>query len=63
MSRPSRDTRILMRAWVRALTASEDLVFTQELHPQSGALSKSSAWYSSSMLFYLHAVRRLGQLD
>lgn len=56
------DLKILMRAWVQAFTASQDLFFTQELHPLSGVPSQSSAWYSSSMLFYLHAVRRLGLL-
>jgi len=57
------DLEILMQAWVRSLTLAEDHLFTQELHPLTGEPSRSSAWYSSVMLFYLHAVRRLGLID
>ncbi len=59
----SADLTILMQAWVNALTLAEGRPFTQELHPLTGEPSRSSAWYSSVMLFYLHAVRRLGLID
>lgn len=34
----------------------------QELDPITGVPSESSRWYSSTMLFYIYAVRRLGLL-
>ena len=58
----SDDLETLMRAWVSAFVKSEDMKFSQELHPITGKLSKSSEWYSSSMLFYLHSVKRLNLL-
>jgi hypothetical protein len=58
-----KDMEILMAAWVDRLAASEGLQFTQELHPLTGLMTRSSEWYSSAMLFYLHSVRRLGLLE
>ncbi len=59
----SEDLEYLMRRWVSAMVLSEDLQFAQELHPVTGKLSKSSPWYSSSMLFFISSVRRLGLLE
>ncbi len=57
------DLEYLMKRWVSALVRSEDIQFSQELHPVTGKLSKSSQWYSSCMLFFVSAVRRLGLLE
>lgn len=57
------DLEYLMSRWVSAMVLSEDLQFAQELHPITGKLSRSSPWYSSSMLFFISSVRRLGLLD
>ena len=46
--------------WVRALTEFyEEGKFGQELDPMDGKPSGGSEWYSSCMLFYVYAVRRL----
>lgn len=55
----SKDLDHLMMAWVSALLNSKDIQFGQELHPLTGQLSKSSECYSSTMLFFIAAVRRL----
>lgn len=50
----------LCKKWVEAWTKHYDaLKFGQELDPISGVPTKSSEWYSSTMLFYLYAVNRL----
>ena len=49
----------LLAKWVEAITRS-DMNFSQELDPISGEMSKSSEWYSSAMLLYIYACRRLG---
>lgn len=49
----------IMRLWISALVNSEGIRFSQELDPFTGRLSKSSEWYSATMLFFLYAVRRL----
>ncbi len=49
----------LMKRWIAAFANSETIHFSQELDPLTGELSKSSEWYSASMLFFLHAVRRV----
>ena len=54
------DLEYLMSRWVKAFTESQEMNFSQELHPITGKLSRSSEWYSSSMLVFLHAIRRLG---
>lgn len=48
-----------MEIWLDAWTDAE-VPFGQELDPFTGAPSVSSPWYSSTMLFYLHAARELG---
>ena len=48
----------LLEKWVAAWTRSET-PFGQELHPLTGEPSQSSPWYSSCMLVYLYALRRL----
>lgn len=49
----------IMRRWVSAWSRSKTTLFGQELHPITGEPSVSSQWYSSCMLYYLHALRRL----
>lgn len=50
----------LCRRWVDGLTRSFDEVkFGQELDPITGEPSGCSEWYSSAMLFYIYAARRL----
>lgn len=56
------DLETLMKAWVKAFVRSNNIKFSQELHPITGQLSQSSQWYSSSMLFFLHSVKRLNLL-
>ena len=51
----------LCRKWIEAWTSCyERFKLGQELDPFTGEPSKSSEWYSSCMLFYLYASRRLG---
>lgn len=49
----------IMRRWVSAWSHSTTTQFGQELHPITGEPSQCSQWYSSCMLYYLHAIRRL----
>ena len=49
----------VMARWVAAWSASATTPFGQELHPLTGEPSECSAWYSSCMLYFLHAIRRL----
>jgi len=49
----------LLSRWVEAITRSE-MNFSQELDPVTGEMSKSSEWYSSALLLYVYACRRLG---
>lgn len=49
----------IMRRWVAAWCASETTQFGQELHPITGEPSKCSQWYSSCMLYFLYAIKRL----
>ena len=55
----SADYDHLLAKWVEAVTRS-DMNFSQELDPITGEMSKSSEWYSSVMLLYVYACRRLG---
>lgn len=55
----SKDLETIMKAWVEAFVKSKDMKFSQELHPVTGKPSQSSQWYSSSMLFFIHSVKRL----
>ena len=53
----------LCRVWLERWTACFDtLKFGQELDPHTGDPSPSSEWYSSCMLFYMYAARRLGYI-
>lgn len=54
------DLEHIMRRWVDALASSDEIRFSQELHPITGVPSTSSQWYSSIMLFYVASCRRLG---
>ena len=55
----SKDYDHLLAKWVEAMTRS-DMNFSQELDPVTGEMSKSSEWYSSALLLYVYACRRLG---
>ncbi len=59
----SEDLEELMRRWIFAFVRQDEIPFGQELHPVSGRPSVSSRWYSSSMLFFVSAVRRLQLLS
>ncbi len=54
------DQNELLRRWVHALASSDGMRFGQELHPITGQPSQCSQWYSSAMLLYVSACRRLG---
>ena len=56
----SEDFEEILEKWVRQWTFTEKLRFGQELHPITGEPSECSEWYSSCMLIYLYAVKRLG---
>jgi len=56
----SKDFDHICRKWLEAWTLHYDsLKFGQELDPHTGIPSPCSQWYSSCMLFYLYAARRL----
>ncbi len=57
------DFDIILEKWVRQWTFSGGIMFGQELDPISGEPSQCSQWYSSCMLVYIYAVKRLGLLD
>lgn len=58
------DFEKLLTKWVEAWTAHYDRIkFGQELDPITGEPSPSSEWYSSCMLLYVYAVRRLGIVE
>ena len=49
----------LCAKWAESWTEHFDtLKMGQELDPISGVPTKSSEWYSSTMLFYLYAIER-----
>ena len=50
----------MMHRWIAAWCASTTTQFGQELHPLTGEPSRCSQWYSSCMLYFLHALKRLG---
>lgn len=55
------DFDILCEKWLEALTdCFDDFKLGQELDPFTAKPSRSSQWYSSCMLFYLYAAKRLG---
>lgn len=49
----------ILEKWIRQWTFGNDIMFGQELHPLTGKTSDCSQWYSSCMLIYIYAVRRL----
>ncbi len=60
----SEDFDTLCEKWLSAWTRCYDTFkFGQELDPITGEPSASSEWYSSCMLFYIYAARRLGITD
>ncbi len=60
----SEDFYRLCEAWVEAWTKHYDtLKFGQEIDPISGVPTDCSEWYSSTMLFYFYASRRLGKFS
>ena len=55
------DFDYICEVWLKAWTACyDDMKLGQELDPITGNPSPTSQWYSSCMLFYLYAARRLG---
>ena len=58
----SRDFDEVLEKWVRQWALSKTIMFGQELDPFTGEPSNCSEWYSSCMLVYIYAVRRLGIL-
>ena len=51
----------LCTKWVEVWTDNFDKIkMAQEIDPLTGIPTRSSEWYSSTMLFYLYAVKRLG---
>ncbi|MBQ3132663.1 MAG: alpha-L-rhamnosidase [Clostridia bacterium] len=60
----SADFDHLCNRWIEAWTRCYDTVkLGQELDPLTGEPSSCSEWYSSCMLFYLYAARRLGLVE
>ena len=57
---PSRRMRTLLEKWIDKWTFGNKIMFGQELDPLTGETSDCSEWYSSCMLVYIYAVRRLG---
>ena len=56
----SREFDILCERWLEACTKHFDTMkLGQELDPLTGIPTKISEWYSSCMLFYIYAARRL----
>ena len=53
----------VLEKWVYQWTFCNDLMFGQELDPITGENSDCSEWYSSCMLVYIYAVRRLKIID
>lgn len=58
----SKDFDIVLEKWVRKWTFGNDIMFGQELDPLTGKTSNCSEWYSSCMLIYVYAVKRLNIL-
>lgn len=55
----SADYDHILAKWVDGITRA-DMNFAQELDPMTGEMSQSSEWYSSALLLYVYACRRLG---
>ena len=54
----SADYDHILKKWVDGITRA-GMNFAQELDPITGEMSKSSEWYSSALLLYVYACRRL----
>ena len=52
----------ILEKWIRKWTFGNKIMFGQELNPLTGETSACSEWYSSCMLTYIYAVRRLNIL-
>lgn len=52
----------ILEKWVRKWTFGNKIMFGQELNPLTGECSVCSEWYSSCILVYIYAVRRLNLL-
>ena len=55
----SGDYDALLAKWVDVYARQSEIMFSQELDPFTGIPTDCSRWYSSAMLTYLYAVRRL----
>ena len=56
----SEDLDYILKQWVKTWTEHfETIKMAQEIDPITGVPTKSSEWYSSCMLAYVYAVRRL----
>ena len=55
----SKEFDAVLEKWVHQWAFSETTLFGQELDPFTGEPSACSQWYSSCMLVYIYAVRRL----
>lgn len=49
----------ILEKWITQWTFGNEIMFGQELHPLTGKPSECSEWYSSCMLVYIYAVKRL----
>ncbi len=58
----SADYDALLEKWVDVYASQDEILFSQEIDPYTGRPTDCSRWYSSAMLTYLYAVKRLGLL-
>ena len=59
----SSDFDEILEKWIKKWTFDNKIMFGQELDPITGENSDCSQWYSSGMLIYIYAVKRLGLLE
>lgn len=52
----------ILEKWVRKRTIGNKIMFGQELNALTGECSVCPKWYSSCILVYIYAVRRLNLL-
>ena len=57
------DFDAILEKWITKWTFGNSIMFGQELDPITGEATNCSEWYSSCMLLYIYAVRRLGLLS
>ena len=55
----SADYDEVLRKWVNVYASQTDVLFSQEMDPVTGEVTDCSRWYSSAMLTYIYAVKRL----